>query len=102
MGHSPRACIEGIYEKYLHSHSKDTLRDPIIKFRGFLESIQRNEHEILQEFGVSPQLTRAQTVAEPIKCLISALEEILCYSMTGFETLTEMYNTEQLIYQSWE
>ncbi|KAF9463102.1 hypothetical protein BDZ94DRAFT_1259612 [Collybia nuda] len=98
LGRSPFHFVDTIYNGYLLNQNLDTFRDAIITITQLQKSIRQCQGEILQLAGVGKQFERCKIIAKSVDDVLKALEDALCYGMTGIDDLVQSHSRQELLY----
>lgn len=79
----------------------EDIRSSISKLQKLEKDARIEEGGILQYHGVGPKLVQAEVTSRDIHNLLSGLEEVYIYSLSGIAELAIVYDQTDLLFQSW-
>ncbi|KAG2743333.1 hypothetical protein P692DRAFT_20879097 [Suillus brevipes Sb2] len=78
----------------------EDIRSSVNTLQELEKHARAEEAGILQRYGVGPKLVQAQGIGKEVHHLLSALEEVFVYSLSGIAELADMYDQRDLLFQS--
>jgi hypothetical protein len=78
----------------------EEIRSSISRLQRLEKDARADEAGILQYYGVGPKLVQSQGIGKEVHHLLSALEEVFIYSLSGVAELAVMYDQGDLLFQS--
>lgn len=99
IGKSPRQYLQTLYDEYMTSKNSDSIFDAIASLSDLESHLRSNHGKILQLAGVGWELESAEKVLKHNSNVIKSLED-LGVAILGENDLIELYNSEQLLFQS--
>lgn len=84
-----------------HTTNIEDIRSSISTLQRLEKDAHIEEAGILQCHGVGPTLVQAEVTSRDIHNLLSGLEEVYIYGLSGIAELAVMYDQTDLLFQSW-